>query len=204
MNVLLSRDFYNRPATEVAPDLLGCRLVCLINGVRVSGIIRETEAYQGIEDLGCHAHVGKTPRNAPMFEAPGHAYVYFTYGMHWMLNTVCEGEGVPAAVLIRAIYPLEGWEILTRNRPRQAGKRGWLDGPAKLAQALGVDKRFNRHDLCSPESELFIERGSSIPSSEIEVTGRIGLGKTPEPWFSIPWRWVAAHEHFEKLNLPSV
>src|SRR4030042_3855228 len=108
--------FYNRPTLTVARDLLGARLVRILDGVRLTGIITETEAYNGETDLGCHAKSGKTPRNAVMFGRPGHAYIYFTYGMHWMLNAVTEREGFPAAVLLRAIKPLEGIDVISARR----------------------------------------------------------------------------------------
>ena len=188
---LLTRDFYNRPALDVARDLLGCRLVRLQDGQRLSGLILETEAYQGEDDLGCHASAGMTPRTAVMFGPPGHAYVYFTYGMHWMLNVVTEEEGVPAAVLIRAIQPLEGKDRMAENRPYNAGKRGWTDGPAKLTQALQIQREFNTVDLCDPKSGLWIEPGDTVPDEVITRSARIGLNSVPEPWRSIPWRFLA-------------
>ena len=118
----------------------------------------EVEAYQGVEDQACHARAGKTARNGVMFGAPGRAYVYFTYGMHWMLNLVCEDEGVPAAVLIRAIKPVEGLEVMRELRPTLADKPGWLNGPAKLTQALAIGREQNGVDVCSPDGGLWVER----------------------------------------------
>src|SRR4030065_230403 len=118
----LQRPFFDRPALQVACELLGTRLVRLEGGERTTGIIVETEAYIGEQDLGCHASAGRTPRTQVMYGPPGHAYVYFTYGMHWMLNFVVEVEGFPAAVLIRSILPTEGIErIATRRigRPKE-------------------------------------------------------------------------------------
>jgi DNA-3-methyladenine glycosylase len=186
---ILERDFYNRSALAVARDLLGCRLVRQMNGQRLAGLILETEAYQGEEDLGCHASAGKTPRTSVMYGPPGHAYVYFTYGMHWMFNTVTGQVNEPGAVLIRAIQPLEGQALMTENRPYKAGKRGWTDGPAKLTQALAIDKAFNTVDLCTDAGGLWIEPGQSIPERRVERSGRIGLNSVPEPWRSIPWRF---------------
>ena len=188
---ILKREFYNRPALDVARDLLGCRLVRVQNGQRMSGWITETEAYQGEADLGCHASAGKTPRTAVMYGLPGHAYVYFTYGMHWLLNAVTSPEGMPAAVLIRAIQPEAGLEAMAENRPYKARKTGWTDGPAKLTQALGIDGHLNTIDLCSQDGELWIENGLDIPNGQVTQTARVGLNSVPEPWRSIPWRFVA-------------
>ena len=199
MSSVFPREFFSQPATTVAPKLLGAILVRVVEGVRLAGIITETEAYQGVEDLGCHAHVGLTTRNAALFEAPGRAYVYFTYGMHWMMNAVCDHEGTPAAVLIRSVFALEGLEVMRQNRPMLADKPNWLNGPAKLTQALGIDRSHNRLDLCDSNSPVRIERGVEIPVGWVQVTPRIGLGKTPEPWHSIPWRWVVRYADVSNL-----
>lgn len=188
---LLAREFYNRPALDVARDLLGCRLVRVQDGQRLSGLILETEAYQGEDDLGCHASAGMTPRTAVMFGPPGHAYVYFTYGMHWMLNVVTGEVGTPAAVLIRAIHPVEGQAQMIKNRPTNAGKRGWTNGPAKLTQALNIQREFNTIDLCDPQNGLWIEPGDSVPDETVSRSARVGLNSVPEPWRSIPWRFRA-------------
>lgn len=183
-SAILPRTFYLRPTLQVARDLLGMRLVRLLDGQRLAGIIIETEAYIGQEDLGCHARSGRTQRNAVMFGPPGHAYVYFIYGMHWCLNAVTEAEGFPAAVLIRAIQPVEGIEIIFERR-----QGGDTLGPAKLTQALGIDGRLNGADLCDPASELWIEPGEPAPEEAVETGPRIGLNRVPEPWKSIPWRF---------------
>ena len=187
---ILPREFFNRPALAVARDLLGCRLVRRQNSQRLAGVIVETEAYQGEDDLGCHASAGKTPRTAVMYGPPGYAYVYFTYGMHWLLNAVTDAEGVPAAVLLRAVQPMEGQEVMAENRPYLALQPGWTDGPAKLTQALGIDGAFNTADLCTQGNALWIERGESIPDEVVQQTPRVGLNSVPEPWRSIPWRFV--------------
>ena len=191
---VIARDFYARSALEVARDLLACRLVRQLDGVRLAGLIMETEAYQGEDDLGCHAAAGRTPRTAVMYGPPGHAYVYFTYGLHWLLNAVTDNEGTPAAVLIRAIQPEEGIDLMTNNRPFQAMKRSWTDGPAKLTQALGITGDFNGVDLCSQTCGLWIETGEAIQDDEVERTPRVGLNTVPEPWKSIPWRFVVQRE----------
>ncbi|MCX7607648.1 MAG: DNA-3-methyladenine glycosylase [Anaerolineales bacterium] len=181
---VLPRDFYLQPTLKVARDLLGMRLMRLLDGHLLAGIILETEAYIGQEDLGCHARSGRTPRNAVMFGPPGHAYVYFTYGMHWCLNAVTEAEGFAAAVLIRAIEPIEGVEII---RARRNGRDTF--GPAKVTKALGIDGSLNGADLCNPASGLWIERGQAIPEEAVLTGPRIGLNHVPEPWKSIPWRF---------------
>ncbi len=189
-----NRSFFNRPATEVARELLGAQLTRVVDGHRLCGVITEAEAYLGEDDLGCHAHAGKTRRNAVMYGPPGFAYVYFTYGMHWMLNAVTGAEGSPAAVLIRAIRPLAGQEWMAANRPRLAGKPGWLDGPAKLTQALAIDGTLNGVDLCDPGSGLFLSAGTAVAPQRILTTPRIGLNSVPEPWKSIPWRFLVKSE----------
>ena len=197
---ILAREFYDRPALDVARELLGCRLVRVQGGQRLAGLILETEAYQGQDDLGSHASAGRTPRAAVMFGPPGHAYVYFTYGMHWMLNAVTGSDGTPGAVLLRAILPVEGLEQMAQNRPHLAGKRGWTDGPAKLTQALAVGREFNTADLCQPESELWIEAGETIPDEAVTRSARIGLNSVPEPWRSIPWRFLIKESALDGLR----
>ena len=169
----LRRDFYDRPALEVARDLLGKTLVRIESGDAISGSIVETEAYRGEEDLGCHCRAGRTPRTAVMYGPPGFVYVYFTYGMHWMLNFVVEQEGYPAAILIRAIEPLTGLEIIAARRGEQP-QQLWTNGPGKLCQALNIDKRFNGADLCSGEARLYVEDGEPIPESSVTTGPRVG------------------------------
>ena len=183
---ILPASFYNRPTLEVARDLLGARLVRILDGERLAGVIVECEAYVGEEDLACHASHGKTPRTAVMYGPAGHAYVYFTYGMHWMLNAVTERDGFPAAVLLRAILPLEGTQTMAARR----NGRDTL-GPAKLTQALGIDGRLNGVDLGSPSSGLWVERGEPIPDKDVRRGPRVGLFTVPEPWKSLPWRFQA-------------
>ncbi len=181
---LLSHHFYTQPTLQVARELLGARLVRVSDGVRLVGIITETEAYVGEEDLGCHAKSGKTKRNAVMYDPPGHAYVYFTYGNHWMLNAVTEREGFPAAVLLRVIEPVEGTEIILQRR----SGRDTL-GPGKLTQALGIDGLLNGADLCTQDSGLWIEAGTPVPDEAVLTGPRVGLYTVPELWKSMPWRF---------------
>ena len=185
------RRFFARPTLQVARDLLGQRLVHLRNGNRLAGLIIETEAYLGEDDLACHARFGRTPRSEVMYGPPGHAYVYFTYGMHWMLNFVVEAEGFPAAVLIRAILPCEGVDPMRRRR--RSPDAILTNGPAKLTQAMGIDKMLNGCDVCAREATLFVEKELPVPEGEVVRGPRVGLGNTPEPWLGKPWnfRWWA-------------
>jgi DNA-3-methyladenine glycosylase len=185
----LPRDFFARDSLTVARELLGARLVHIEDGVRISGIITETEAYCGETDLGCHAKAGRTPRTAVMYGPPGFAYVYFTYGMHWLFNAVTMPEGQPEAVLIRAIEPVEGVEIIAKRRHKQPQKL-WANGPAKLTQALGIDGQHNNLDLCGAESEIFIERDHAFLDGQVVTGPRVGLETVPEPWKSKPWRFL--------------
>ena len=195
MSERLSRAFYARPARTVAADLLGKRLVRLLDGQRLSGIIVETEAYCDTDDrdMACHgdrANQGApTPRTAVMFGKAGLAYVYFTYGMHWMFNIVTGSEGKANAVLIRALEPEEGVGEMAVLRARPFAEL--TNGPAKLAQALAIDKAFNGVDLCEADAEIWLEEGTAVERAQIATGPRIGLGKTPEPWLSVPWRyWI--------------
>ena len=189
----LERSFYDRPTLQVARELLGTRLVRLEDGSRTAGIIVETEAYIGEVDLGCHASAGLTPRTKVLYGPPGHAYVYFTYGMYWMLNFVAEREGFPAAVLIRAIIPTEGIERIAARRAGVPPKH-WTDGPGKICLALSINRAHNAVDLCAPEAQLFVEYGEAIPDSGVTIGPRVGLNSVPEPWKSIPWRFRAKFE----------
>lgn len=184
----LPPSFYQRDTLLVARELLGMRLVRLLDGVRLSGRIIETEAYRGEEDLACHARAGRTPRTAIMYGPAGHAYVYFTYGMHWMLNCVTEPEGFPAAVLIRAVQVEEGREVVA---VRRAGVQpsAWTSGPARLCAAFGIDRELNGVDLTSPDSPLWIEPGPGASVSSVLMGPRVGLPNVPEPWRSIAWRF---------------
>ena len=177
----LARDFYARPVLEVARDLVGC----IVSHGSASGVIVETEAYHESEPA-CHAFVGLTPRTATLFGPPGRAYVYFSYGVHALLNAVAEPEGVGAAVLIRALEPLDGLEEM-RARRRLERVEDLCSGPGKLTQALGIGLDLNGSDLATGP----IRFGPRAPGWEdVEpVTGvRIGITQAPE----LPWRFCAA------------
>ncbi len=182
---ILTRDFYKRPTLKIARDLIGTRLVRIFEGKKLVGLITETEVYISGKDLACHAKAGRTPRTAVMFEQPGHAYVYFTYGNHWMLNVVTERVGFPAAVLIRAIQPIEGVDVMLERR---SGRDTF--GPGKLCQALGITKSENGVDLTEPNGVLWIEAGVKVRNSLVTKGPRVGLNNTPEPWLSKPWRFL--------------
>ena len=195
----LPRSFFNRSTLPVARELLGTRLVRLEDGERVSGLIVEAEAYRGEEDQGCHAKAGRTPRTQVMFGPPGHAYVYFTYGMHWMLNFVTEEEGFPAAVLIRAILPSEGIDIIASRRNSQP-RQHWTDGPGKICQALAITGEFNGTDLCSPQAAIFVESGDPIADKCVTTGPRVGFNNVPEPWNSMPWRFRVEPDYFTAMT----
>ena len=186
----LPRAFFDRSTLTVARELLGARLIRVEDGQRIGGVITETEAYVGEEDQACHARAGRTPRTQVMYGPPGHAYVYFTYGMHWLFNCVTEREGFPAAVLVRALEPKEGLTVIAERRGKRP-RPEWTDGPAKLCQALGIDGGLHGVDLCALDSPVFIERGGAIPDSRVTTSPRVGLNTVKEPWKGKPWRFLA-------------
>ncbi len=194
----LPQSFYQDEVTLVARRLLGMRLIRSLNGIRTGGIIIETEAYRGEEDLACHAHVGKTRRNAMLYEEGGKSYVYFTYGMHWLVNAVTGDKGFPAAVLIRAILPLEGLEGIQSRRSGRPQTQ-WCNGPAKICQALGIDGTLSGLLLYQENGELWIEEGKPVADELVKTSPRIGLGATPEPWFSLPWRFYVDPQDVKDL-----
>lgn len=182
----LGCDFYQQPTLQTARDLLGKRLVRILNGQRLSGLIVETEAYIGEDDKACHASRGRTPRTEVMYGLPGHAYIYFIYGMYHCFNVVTEGEGFPAAVLIRALEPLEGLEWMRRHRPGRPDDQ-LSNGPGKLCAALAIDRTLNGVDLCTSQI-FFIEEGRTVADEEIATSPRIGI-RSDEVARSRPWRF---------------
>lgn len=188
---VLSRDFYARPTLDVARALIGKVLVHDSPGGHASGVIVETEAYIGESDPACHAAPGPTARNAPLYGPPGIAYVYLNYGIHYLVNAVTEAEGWPAAVLIRALEPLDGEPLMRRRRARGTGRSArefttaeLCRGPGNLTRALGIDLRQNLSDLTG--SALRIE-DRRLPAREIQWTPRIGLNVGVES----EWRCIA-------------
>lgn len=162
-------------------DLLGCVLVHDTPEGRASGVIVETEAYRP-EDPACHAYKGPTMRNRTIFKGPGLAYVYLSYGVHRLLNIVCEEDGIGSAVLIRALRPLEGVELMSERRN---GNRHLCSGPGRLTQALGVGMAYDGHDLTG--GPLGVVWGVP-PEEEIVATTRIGISRGTE----LPWRYLIA------------
>jgi len=181
---------------HTARNMLGKVLLRQFSQGIAAGIIYETEAYQGEDDLGCHAKAGRTPRTSVMYGPPGHAYVYFTYGMHWMMNVVADHVDTPAAVLIRAVHPIIGLDLLDVHRPRPNRWNAnhpslrWTDGPAKMCQAFQIDARYNGKNICSNHTGLWIaDAGLRFEEDQVMTSPRVGLFSVPEPWKSIPWRW---------------
>ena len=190
--MILRRDFYARATLTVARELIGKVLVHAPRGVSCAGVIVETEAYIGESDPACHAAPGPTARNAPLYGAPGFAYVYLNYGIHYLVNAVTEPEGSPAAVLIRALEPLDGEGLMRRRRARGTSRPAeafstWelCRGPGNLARALGIAMPQNRMDLT--RSALRIEdRG--LGSREVVWGPRVGISVGVEQ----AWRCCAA------------
>jgi DNA-3-methyladenine glycosylase len=182
----LPRSFYERPTLDVARDLLGKVLVHRTADGVAAGMIVETEAYIGEGDPACHAAPGPTRRNEPLYGDPGHAYVYFNYGMHWLFNAVTERRGFPAAVLVRALDPVEGEALMRRRRGRPGlGVHDLCRGPANLARALGIARAENRADLTRAPKRgagLWIE-DRKIDVGPVAWTPRIGIREgTDRSW----------------------
>jgi DNA-3-methyladenine glycosylase len=169
MKKVLGPEFFDRSTLVVAKDLLGKYLVRKINGKEIALLITETEAYHGFNDLASHASRGPTPRNMPMFEGPGTIYIFFTYGMHWMLNFVCGPKDFPAAILIRGA--------------------GDIIGPARLTKFLKIDKSLNG-TMLGKKSGLWVEdRGVKLKSSQITKGPRVNVDYAG-PWAAKPWRFI--------------
>lgn len=188
---VLGRDFFERPVAELARELLGASLVSATAEGTTSVRIVETEAYGGPDDLASHARAGRTRRTAPMFGPAGHAYVYLVYGMHECLNVVAETDGRAGAVLIRAGEPQDGLPLMRLRRGRPADSDARLAaGPARLCQALGVDRALDGHDL-TLGLRLWLEsknEAGGMPEDAIEAGPRIGVGYAGD-WALRPWRF---------------
>jgi len=177
----LRAPFFARPARVVAPELLGALVVSEVGGVRTAGRIVETEAYEGPDDPASHAaaRIGRTPRNEGLFGPPGTAYVHLNYGVHWCFNAVTDVEGTPHGVLIRALEPVAGQAYMRSRR----GRDDLTNGPARLAQALGIGPDLQGHRLDGPP--VWIERGLPVPAEALVTTTRIGISKGAD----LPWRF---------------
>lgn len=189
----LPRSFFDRPVLEVAPELLGRILVRMTDKGPIELRLTEVEAYAGDIDPGSHAYRGRTRRNASMFGPPGHAYVYFIYGMWWNLNLVCGPEGHASGVLLRAGEILTGHEQARIRRPKARNDRELAKGPARLATALGVDKAQDGTDLCGTDENaaLRILAGRSPAAEDVRNGPRTGVGGEGA---GHPWRyWLDGH-----------
>lgn len=200
-NQRLHRAFYHRDVITVARALLGQRLVRVLDdGTRLAGIIVETEAYLGIPDLAAHTCNGRrTDRNDSMWQDGGTAYVYFTYGMHHCFNVVAQKTNQPVAALVRALEPVEGIERMYEHRRKARRHTDLCSGPAKLCQALAIDRTLDGTDMVTSEI-LFIEqqRKRAVPASHIRVTPRIGIGYAGE-WTDKPLRFhLRDHPHVSR------
>ncbi len=189
---LLPREFFAGPARTVAQHLLGCVLEHDSPAGLVAVELTEVEAYEGEADPASHAFRGRSGRNAVMFGPPGHAYVYFTYGMHFCMNLVCLPEGTASAVLLRAGRVTEGADLAAARRPAAGpGGRDLARGPARLCQALAIDRALNGADVCDPASPLRIRAGGpaarGAPARLVSSGPRVGVNGAAER----PWRfWV--------------
>ena len=181
----MKRAFFDRPVLEVARDLVGC----VVTHGDTAGVIVETEAYHDSEPAS-HAFIGVTPRTRTLFGPPGRAYVYFSYGVHSLLNAVCEPVGVGAAVLIRALEPVDGIDHM-RDRRRVESVRQLCSGPGKLTQALGIGLELNNTDLLRGPV-TFSDRPRAWRDVAIEVDLRVGITKAAD----LPWRFLAAGNRY--------
>ena len=187
----MNRGFFDRSVHEVARELIGCEL----RVGETAGVIVETEAYEE-SDPACHAYIGRTARNEVLFGPPGHAYVYLSYGIHSLLNFVTEPEGTASAVLIRALEPTDGIELMRERRGRDEIEH-LCSGPGKLSEALGVGLTLNGADLFRPPFEL-VARERAWPREKITASPRIGITKAAE----LPWRYSVEGSRFVSRPLP--
>ena len=190
MGRVLPRAFYERETEIVAREMLGKVLECETDGGLASGIIVEAEAYLGEHDLACHAAAGRTARTEALYGPPGTSYVYFIYGMYWCFNAVTRTEGLPSAVLVRAVEPLSGTAVMHKRRPGIRNEVDLTNGPGKLCTALGIDGSMSGKSL--QRKPLVIREGKPVPDEKVEVTTRIGITKSAD-W---PLRWIVRGNRF--------
>ena len=186
---LIPREFLGRPAQEVAPDLLGCVFEHETADGLVAVALTEVEAYAGEVDPASHAYRGRTVRNAVMFGPAGHAYVYFTYGMHFCVNVVCMPPGTASAVLLRAGQVIAGEELARARRGPASTPRDLARGPARLCQALGIDRRLDGADLCDEASPLRLRKAVATVRSEEKTVIRTGPRVGVREGADVPWRF---------------
>ena len=165
--------FYDRPTELVARELLGAIIECTTGEGVTRARIVETEAYTGPDDPACHAAAGLTPRTAQLFGPPGRSYVYFIYGMYWCFNAVTRERGHGAAVLVRAVHPLDGIPLMQRRRPRARLERDLTNGPGKLCMAMGITGAASGMSL--RRGPVVLRSGEAVPDAEVMVTPRIGI-----------------------------
>lgn len=187
---ILPAAFYDRDTEHVSRDLLGCVLECRTKEGKASGIIVETEAYVGEHDPACHAAAGRTKRTDPLYGRPGTAYVYFIYGMYWCVNAVTRAEGLPSAVLIRALEPVVGIDLMRERRGAGRTDRELTNGPGKLCIALGIGREHNGASL--QRGPLVIREGERVADADVVVGSRIGIKKAAD-W---PLRWYVRNNEF--------
>jgi DNA-3-methyladenine glycosylase len=193
---VLHRAFYSRETVQVAKDLLGKHLVRVRGNITMRGKIVEVEAYRGSDDPASHAFRGRTPRNAPMFGEPGHAYIYFTYGNHYCLNVTTQESGTPGAVLIRAIEPLEGLSAMKRLRPN-VRELALTNGPGKLTKALAIDKTLNEVDMTKAGPLFVMDTGEE--HFKIACSARIGIAAATERL----WRfYISGNQYVSRSQRP--
>jgi DNA-3-methyladenine glycosylase len=186
----LPRDFYERETEIVARDMLGAVIECDTAEGPASGVIVETEAYLGEHDLACHAVAGRTARTEALYGPPGTSYVYFIYGMYWCFNAVTRAEGLPSAVLVRALEPLDGISLMHKRRPRIKSDVDLTNGPGKLCTALGLAGSMSGKSL--QRQPLVIRQGEPVSNERVEVTTRIGITRSAD-W---PLRWIVKGNRF--------
>lgn len=192
---LLPRSFYKRDTPQVAYDLLGKRLVRILDGHFITGIIVETEAYRS-DDPASHSYRGKTERNKPMFGPVGYTYIYLSYGLHYCLNIVArDAHHVSGAVLIRAFIPIAGCDIIAYNRKKPASYV--VSGPGNVGLALQLTSAENGRDITKRTTGLFISEGISLDPAIIETTRRIGISVAQE----MQWRFVVNKKSYKNLSL---
>lgn len=193
----LSHAFYDRPTETVSRELLGAVLECETSEGVTRGVIVETEAYLGPHDPACHAVAGLTSRTEHLFGPPGRSYVYLIYGMYWCFNAVTRERGHGSAVLVRAVSPTDGLELMRRRRPKAKRDRDLTNGPGKLCLAMGIDGDMSGCSLRA--GPVVIRRGADVPDDDVVVTPRIGITRAAE-W---PLRYHVRGDPYVSATPPS-